>query len=351
MTKFKLLTAAISAIALIIILVWVQGGFHYKVPGGETKLALEKNAKLKTVKAELLETAGDVTVSGTILARDTARVAARVGGYVVELKIDAGSVVKKGDLLLKIEARELDEREAQAKAALESAKVDLETSKRDFERYKVLFDEQAIAKKQFDDVSARYEMAQATENKARSALDEAKTFLSYGLVTAPFDGVVSEKDVNQGDLAAVGRQLLAVYDPNSLEMVAAAGEQYAPFLAIGTPVLVAVPSLNTKESTSIRDIVPQRDEKTRTITVKAPLHESKVLMPGLYGTLTFKTISAPVIVAPVSAVKTVGQLETVRVLDNGAVKTRHVKIGRILEDGKIEILSGLDPGDEIVIEQ
>lgn len=351
MTKFKLLIAAICAIALIIILVWVQGGFHHRVPGGETKLAQEKITNLKTVKAELLETAGDVTVSGTMLAKDTARVAARVGGYVTELKVDAGSVVKKGDLLLKIEARELDEREAQAKANLESAKVDLETAKRDFERYKALFDEQAIAKKQFDDVSSRYEMAQATENKAKSALDEAKTFLSYGLVTAPFDGVVSEKDINQGDLAAVGRQLLAVYDPNSLEMVAAAGEQYATFLAVGTPVIVAVPSLNIKENSSIREIVPQRDEKTRTITVKAPIHESNALMPGLYGTMTFKTVSAPVIVAPVSSVKTVGQLETVRVLDNGAVKTRHVRIGRTLEDGKIEILSGLDPGDEIVIEQ
>ncbi|MHB8202839.1 MAG: efflux RND transporter periplasmic adaptor subunit, partial [Desulfomonilaceae bacterium] len=153
MTKIKLLTAAVSALALILVLVWIQGGFHHKVPAGETKLPKEQIANVKTVKAEKVETSGEVTVSGTVLARDTAKIAARVGGYVTELKVDAGSTVKKGDLLLKIEARELEERSAQAKAALESAKVDMEKTKQDFERYKILFQEQAIAKKEYDDVS------------------------------------------------------------------------------------------------------------------------------------------------------------------------------------------------------
>jgi len=349
MTKFKLLTAAVCAIVLILVLVWIQGGFHHKVPGGETKL-LKQITNTKTIKAEQVETSGEVTVSGTILASDTARIAARIGGYVAELKVDAGSTVKKGELLLKIEAKELEEREAQAIATLESAKIDLEKTRQDFERYKVLFQQQAIAKKEFDDVSARYEMAQAATNRAKSALDEAKTFLSYELVTAPFDGVVSEKSVNQGDLAVVGKDLLTIYDPNSLEMVAAAGEQYAPFLSIGSPVIVTVPSLNIKENCSIREIVPQRDEKTRTITVKAPLHDTENMTPGLYGTLSFKTMSSPVIIIPSVAVKIVGQLESVRVLDNGEIKTRHVRTGRTLDDGKIEILSGLEAGDEVVVE-
>ncbi|MGO8880978.1 MAG: efflux RND transporter periplasmic adaptor subunit [Desulfomonilaceae bacterium] len=350
MTKFKLLTAAVSTMALILVLVWIQGGFHHKVPAGETKLPKEQIANVKTVKAEKVETSGEVTVSGTVLARNTAKIAARVGGYITELKVDAGSTVKKGDLLLKIEARELEERSAQAKAALESAKVDKEKTKQDFERYKVLFQEQAIAKKEYDDVSARYEMAQASVNKAESALAEAQTFLSYELVTAPFDGVVSEKNVNQGDLAVVGKDLLTIYNPKSLEMVAAAGEQYAPFLSIGSPVIVTVPSLNIKENCSIREIVPQRDEKTRTITVKAPLRDTEKMTPGLYGTMSFKTMSSPVIIIPTIAVKIVGQLETVRVLDNGEIKTRHVRTGRTLDDGKIEILSGLEPGDEVVVD-
>lgn len=350
MTKFKLLIAAVSAMALILLLVWIQGGFHQKVPGGVTKLPGAQIDQVKTVKVEQIQTSGEVSVSGSVMARDIARIAARVGGYVTELKVDAGSSVKKGDLLLKIEARELEDREAQAQAALESANADLERSSQDFERYKTLLEGQAIAKKEFDEVSARFEMAKAAVNKAKSALEEAKTFRSYELVTAPFDGIVAEKNINQGDLATVGRELLTVYDPATLQMVAAAGEQYAPYLSVGTPVTVAISSLQVKETASIREVVPQRDEKTRTITVKVPLRNVDGLTPGLFGVLTFKTVSSTVIAIPSNLVKSVGQIESVRVLDRGEIKSRHVRTGRILDDGRTEILSGLEPGDELVAE-
>jgi len=210
MTKIKLLTAAISAVGMILLLVWIQGGFSHKVPGGVTNLPKERIEQLKTIKVELVETSGEVSVSGTVLARDTARIAARVGGYVTELKVDAGSIVKKGDLLLKIEARELEEREAQARAALESANVDLEKNRQDLERYKVLFEGQAIARKEFDDVSARFEMAKAAADKAKSALEEAKTFLSYELVTAPFDGIVLSSTFADGEFAGPGMTAISV---------------------------------------------------------------------------------------------------------------------------------------------
>jgi multidrug efflux pump subunit AcrA (membrane-fusion protein) len=92
-----------------------------------------------------------------------------------------------------------------------------------------------------------------------------------------------------------------------------------------------------------------RDEKTRTITVKAPISEAPGLVPGLYGTLSFDTRTSEVIVVPSSSVSTVGQLESVRVLDNGQIKTRHVKTGRKLDD-KVEILSGLNAGEEVVVQ-
>ncbi|MFH0958422.1 MAG: biotin/lipoyl-binding protein, partial [Pseudomonadota bacterium] len=149
MTKLKLLVAAITAIAMILLLFWIQGGFSHKVPGGVTNLPKESIEQVTTIKVEPVETSGEVSVSGTVLARETARIAARVGGYVTELKVDAGSVVKKGDLLLKIEARELEEREAQARAGLESATIDLEKNRQDLERYKTIFECQAIAKKEF----------------------------------------------------------------------------------------------------------------------------------------------------------------------------------------------------------
>ncbi|MBI4965666.1 MAG: efflux RND transporter periplasmic adaptor subunit [Desulfomonile tiedjei] len=348
--KKKILVAAICLAGLILALVWVQGGFHSKVPGGTTPVPPGQPSAAKTVPAETVRTTGDVTVSGTVSSRETARVASRVLGYVVELNVDVGAQVQKGQVLLRIDTKELAEKEAQAKAALESAKADLVKARNDFERYKILFEKESVAKKDYDDMLARFETAQAAEQRASAALDEAKTMLSYGVVTAPFDGIVSDRSVNVGDLATPGRALMSVYMPGTLELVAPVGEQYAPYLDVGKAVTVAVPSVNLKQESSIREIVPQRDERTRTVTVKAPLSQSSGLGPGLYGTLTFRTRSSDVIVIPKRAVNVVGQLETVRVSDNGVVRIRNVKTGRVLSDDKVEILSGLNAGEKVVVD-
>ncbi len=349
MTRKKIVTAAIALIGLILILVWIQGGFHSKVPGGTTAFSDQKPSQVKTAKAAISRTEGEVTVSGTVASREIARVASRVQGYVIELNVDAGDRVNKGQVLLRLDAKEMVEREAQAKAGLESATADLVRTRNDFERYKVLFEKQAVAKKDYDDAQARFEVAQGAGARAQAALDEAKTQLAYAIVTAPFDGIVGERNVNVGDLATPGRQLLTIYMPSSVELVASVGEQYAPYLKVGSSVVLEVPSVSVKQTSSIREVVPQREEKTRTITVKAPLAEAPSLAPGLYGTLTFHTRPSQVIVIPSNAVKIVGQLESVRVLEDGAVKVRHVKTGRRLADGMVEIVSGLSAGEEVII--
>jgi len=268
----------------------------------------------------------------------------------VELDVDVGAQVRKGQVLLRLDTKELAEKEAQAKAALESAKAELVKARNDFERYKILFEKESIAKKDYDDMLARFETAQAAEQRASAALDEAKTMLSYGVVTAPFDGIVSERSVNVGDLATPGRTLMSIYMPGTLELVAPVGEQYEPYVKVGTAVTLAVPSAGLKQDSAIREVVPQRDERTRTITVKAPLEQAQGLSPGLYGTLTFQTRASEVIVIPKKALNVVGQLETVRVLDNGSVTIRNVRTGRALGDDKVEILSGLNAGEKVVVD-
>jgi RND family efflux transporter MFP subunit len=350
MSRRKLLVGGACLVGLIIVLVWMQGGFHTKVPGGTTSGPKEATPDLRTAKAEKFRTAGEVTVSGTVGSRETAHVASRIMGLVVELNVEAGDKVKKGDVLFRIDTRELEEREAQAKAALESAQADFVKAKGDFKRYQILFERESIARKDYDYARAQYEIAQAARDRAQATLEQARTMVSYGTVRAPFDGVVAERLVNLGDLATPGRPLVSVYIPGSVELVAAVGEQYAPYVKEGTHVTVAVPSLGLTQPSTVREVVPQRDEKTRTITVKAPLSQAPGLVPGLYGTFTFKTRASEAIVIPKPAVRIVGQLETVRVLDDGTVKTRHVKTGRTLDGDKVEILSGLREGEPVVID-
>lgn len=347
--KTKIILAVVFLGGLVLVLVWMQGGFHSKVPPGKTPISVEKPAPFKTIKIKTTRSKSEVTVSGTVASRETAGIAARAQGYVIEIKADAGDTVKKGDLLLRIDNREMAERKAQAEAALASAKADLTKAKADFQRFKALYEKQSIAKKELDDATAGFEIAKAAKSRAQAALEEAQTLLSYGEVTAPFDGVVADRFVNQGDLVTPGRSLFRLFMPQTAELVAPVGEQYAPYLKEGTPVVIKISSMNLTQQSTIREIVPLRDEKTRTITVKAPIEKAPGLAPGLYGTLSFATKTSEVILVPRSAVKVVGQLETVRVMEDGSAKIRHVKIGRSQGD-QVEILSGLNPGEEVVVQ-
>jgi RND family efflux transporter MFP subunit len=348
MTKRKILMAAIAVVGSAVALYWMQGGFHSKISGGKTPLQENRAGKIETVEAKAGRTAGTVTVSGTVVSRETARVASRVQGNIVQILVQAGDEVRKGQLLLVLDSREMKERVLQARAALDSARADLTTAERDYNRYESLLEKESISQKTFDEAKAGYEMARASQERAQSALDEAKTFQSYTKVTAPFDGIVSRREVNVGDQASPGRPLLTVIVPKDLELVASAGEQYARYLKEGTPVTVEIPSLNVSKRSSLREVVPQSDEKTRSITVKALLPDLPGLRPGLYGTLAFVTQPTENVTIPFAALRVVGQLESVKVLEKGKVKIRHVKTGRKIGDN-VEILSGLNPGEKVVL--
>ena len=350
MNKKKLAMAAGLLGGLVMLLVWMQGGFRSKIEPGTISLAKERLSGIKTVAVRTVREMGNVTVSGTVEARQTADVSSRISGYVLALKVHAGDRVKEGEELLRIDTKALKEQEDRARAARDKALADLANAERNYHRYKDLFQEKAVSQQEFDDYQTRYNVAKAAAEQSQAALDQAHTQLRYGVVRSPFDGVVSKREVNVGDLAEPGKTLLSVYKPDTLELVAAVAEQYAPYLNEGTGVAVEVPSLDLKQDSSIREVVPQRNPEARTITVKASLLSAKDLMPGTYGTLTFATRHSEALVIPAKAVVTVGQLESVKVLHHGTVESRYVRIGRHLKNNEVEVLSGLEPGQKVVIE-
>ncbi|MEJ2717154.1 MAG: efflux RND transporter periplasmic adaptor subunit [Deltaproteobacteria bacterium] len=347
--KKKLLLGGLFALALVLVLLWIQGLFQSKVPGGRSQLLRERGEPKTVFTVKTSSTKGQVTVTGTVEARDTAKIAARIQGYVVVLNVDAGDRVKKGDVLLRLDSKEMKDQEAQAEATLKSAQADLERAKWDFQRYKKLYDQQSISAQQFDNVRTTYQVAKAAEARARAALEQARTMLSYSVVRAPFDGVIGMREVNMGDLVTPGRELLSIYKPGTAELVAPVGEQYARYVKERTPVTVDIPSIALRRTGKIREVVPQRDPQSRTITVKVSLPERAGLEPGLYGTMTFETKASKTILVPEKAVKRVGQLDTVRVYEDGKIKIRHVKIGRAIGN-RVEVLSGLRPGEKLVLD-
>ncbi len=346
----KLALAVGSLGGLVVLLVWMQGGFRSKIEPGTISVSKGQLSGMKTVPVKTVPERGNVTVSGTVEARETADVSSRVSGYVLDLKVHAGDHVTKGEELLRIDTKALQEQQDRARAARDKALADLANDERNYHRYKDLVQEKAVSQQEFDDVRTRYNVAKAAAEQSQAALDQASTQLRYGIVRSPFDGIVSKREVNIGDLAEPGKTLLSVYKPDTLELVAAVAEQYAPYLNEGTEVAVDIPSLDVKQTASVREVVPQRNPEARTITVKTPLAHAKDLMPGTYGILTFSTRHSEALIIPAKAVVTIGQLESVKVLRNGTVQSRYVKIGRHLKNNQVEVLSGLNSGQKVVIE-
>ncbi|MEJ2716547.1 MAG: efflux RND transporter periplasmic adaptor subunit [Deltaproteobacteria bacterium] len=350
MNKKKLAMAAGLLGGLIVLIVWIQGGFLSKIEPGTIALLKGRLSGVRTVPVKMMREMGNVTVSGTVEARRAADISSRISGYILALKVHEGDHVKKGEELLRIDTRALKEQADRAQAALDKALADVANAQRNYHRYKALLQESAISVQAFDDIQTSYEVAKAAVEQNRAAVEQARTQLRYGTVRSPFNGIVSKRVANIGDLAEPGRTLLSVYKPDTLELVAAPAERYSPYLNPGTRVVVDVPSLHLKQTSFIREVVPQRNPEARTITVKAPLPHAKDLMPGTYGTLTFATRHSEALVIPAKAVVTTGQLKNVKVLKNGMVEARYVKIGRHLGKNEVEVLSGLKLGEKVVIE-
>ena len=152
-----------------------------------------------------------------------------------------------------------------------------------------------------------------------------------------------------GDLALPGRPILVVQDLSDLRLEADVRESQITYLKIGTPVTVLFGEPGNKPvTTKIEETATEADPRTRTVRVKAPLGKDSGARPGNFGRLRFRTGNRQVVLVPREAVRRIGQLETVKVVEDGRIRVRHVRTGRSHGD-RLEVLSGLAAGERVVV--
>jgi membrane fusion protein, multidrug efflux system len=166
-------------------------------------------------------------------------------------------------------------------------------------------------------------------------------------VVSPGNGVVAEKMIDVGDLATPGRTLFTIFDPHQMRLEAQVGEQFGPSLHTGNPVKILIPSLKLEIKSTLAEIVAQAASASRTFLVKAPLPFNPDLRPGVFGRLFFNGQERQVLLIPATAVKNIGQLETVQVVAAEGVKLRQIRTGKTY-GMYLEILSGLQVGEKVV---
>lgn len=274
-------------------------------------------------------------VVGTLRSDKRATLEAKVSGRIESLPVLMGQSVKTGDLLARLDAAEI-------KARLQQAEATLEQASREWKRISTLFEQSAATRADYDATESRLRLAEA-------ALAEAKAMMAYVEIRAPFDGVITRKWADVGDLAQPGKPLIGLEDPSSLQLEADVPESLGANLRADQAMKARIDALGRTLEGRIRELAPIADPDTRTVRVKVQLPATEGLRPGQFARLLTPIREAQQLRIPHSALVRRGQLEMVFVAAQDRANLRLVKTGHS-DEASVEVLSGLQPGETVVVE-
>jgi|GEM_PF-2628368 len=315
-----------------------------------------------------------IEVSGTIRALDQAQLAPRVPSTVRSVLVVAGQKVKKGELLILMDDRnliaqedklkagheELDHALEEAQQAMDAAEAQKQLASNTFERIRSLYQKEASSKQEFEEAESRWKAAEASFRAAQARVgevqakqaqlksDQSDLLASSGYVriVAPFDGVVTEVPAKAGTFFNPGQSVVSVENPDRFQLVFAVGENLLSSLRKDQVITVRVSSLSSGVlNASVAEISPSMDAYTATFQVKVNLAPGVPVRGGLSGTALIPS-AAKTLWIPEQYVTSNQDVETVLVRAGEIWRRVLVKTGT-RKDGKVEILSGLNPNDEI----
>jgi RND family efflux transporter MFP subunit len=270
-------------------------------------------------------------------AVNQATLAAQVSGRVIEVRVDAGQVVKKGDLLMKIDAREAAEAAAGASAQYINAKAN-------YERLKNLRQQNFISAAALDKARADFEAAQAVRGQAGVGVGHAS-------VTAPISGIVAQRLIELGEMASPGRQLLTIYDPNGLRVTASIPQYKLPQMRAVKQAKIEFPELGVWVDATAVSLLPTADAATHVSQVRVNLPAGiKDAIPGMFARVHFVIGRVTRMTVPQAAVVRRGEVAAVYVQsEQGALSLRQLRLGEALGN-EIEVLAGLSTGERVVLD-
>jgi RND family efflux transporter MFP subunit len=301
-------------------------------------------------------TSSDLNLPGSTLPFQQATIYARASGYLDRRLVDIGDAVKKGQLLAVISAPELDQQLAQAKADLARAKADLEFARSNLSRYEAADRDGAIAQGDLDQRRNAAHTAEATVQAVAATVQGLAEQQRFERVTAPFDGIVTQRNVDVGALITAGSgsattPLFALAQNDVLRVYINVPQPFVDEVRVGQPVEMRTRSLPGRVfKGSIERTAGSLDLATRTMLTEVDVPNSDgMLKPGMYVQVSFQAqrvgdrwrvpASAVIFDAQGTRVGVVGA--------DGKLELRPVVLGRDF-GGEIEIASGVSGEDSVV---
>ncbi len=293
-----------------------------------------------------------VELYGTVEAERTATLSSRVMATVTAVNVRPGDRVRAGQLLVEIDPATARGQEAQARGALAQADAALALAKRNLERFRALSAKGAASDLELDLATMQYEQAKGAVTQGEGAVEAAAAVARESRVVAPFEGLVTAKLVEAGDLAAPGRPLVTVESATGRRLVVAVPESVLVGSALkpGVRIEVRIDALAQAAGLSgvVTEIAPGADPASHTFVVKVEI--GGAVPSGVAGRARLAAGTRTAVAVPPEAVIASGGLDLVVVRDGqGRSQSRAVTLGSRLEDGAVEVLSGVAPGDEVAV--
>ena len=327
-----------------------------------------------------------IRASGTLMAQDTAEVAAETVGRIIATPVERGIQVRAGDALVRIaateaeaQALEADANVAQVRARLgqtdegsldidrvpevASAKATYDLAQADFARFRTLYEQKLVARSEFDLRQAQVETTRRQYETARNGAMQqnqalaaavaratlARKALADTVVRAPFDGVVSERLVSTGDYVTRGTKVASVMRINPLRVELTVPAQYIAAVSVGRSVSFSIDAYPGRTFEGrVRYMSPDVRTDSRALVVEAVVpNEKGLLKPGLFATAQIEEATQrPGLLIPAAAARTVSGTSRVFVVAGDHVNESIVSLGQRVGD-LVEVTMGLEAGDVV----
>ncbi|MBW2659688.1 MAG: efflux RND transporter periplasmic adaptor subunit, partial [Deltaproteobacteria bacterium] len=320
---------------ILLIVFFTISGCQKEQKAREKKPRNLPTVKVDVVTATVIEIPFLNEVMGTVQPVNRAAIAAKITGTIEKIPVSLGSAVSRGDLLVEISAEEISAKVIQAQAQLAQAK-------RNLNRERKLLQKKAATSESVKSLQDMYRVAEAVYR-------EAKTMLGYTKINAPFDGLITKKIANVGDLSTPGTPLLQLENNTKLQVVTSIPEGIILQIKEGDQLPVTIPAGDLSLTGTVAEIAPASDPFSRTTPIKINIENNSNLRSGQFARVALPGKNIGTLFVPASAVLTSGQMEKIFVADGGKAHLRLVRTGRHEAD-RIEILAGLNPGDKVIID-
>lgn len=333
---------------------------------------------------------GDRTLTGTVEAENSVTLTSRVMGQVRELTVREGDRVSQGEVIARLDVNDLQAQLNQAQAAvgvaqsnyqagqaqvnqaqaeLAETEAELADARVHQQRMATLQAHGAVSQSTLDQANTQVAMlqaridriqasirqsekgldqAQAQVRQAQAGVDQMRANLSHGTVVAPFDGVVTQRQIEVGAMAGAGQPLVTLESVDRLRLSLEVPESDIGQVQVGKTLSVRLDARQKTITGTVSQIIPSADPVSRNFTVKLALPADTAVLPGMFGRVDLATTERQVLQVPRSAlVERMGVTGLFHLQDNQAV-FQPVTLGNSQGD-QVELFSGVASGDQIIL--